>query len=142
MNWITSSILCFFSRFSEPDSNFLDLFADDMASIFEHYCSRRLDEKNKIQRSTHYSLYIQFAVIVNELKKNTNDYYLPLGPQRLASPGSGCLAAVRSVHHAQRDTRPIGHQDDRRRRVKTWDRSNLGDKTTSIQRPGNHFLLG
>ena len=53
-------------------------------------------------------------MIVNELKKNTNDYYLPLGPQRLASPGSGCLAAIRSVHHAQRDTRPIGHQGDTR----------------------------
>ena len=52
---------------------------------------------------------------MNELKKNTNDYYLPLGPQRLASPGSGCLAAVRSVHHARRDTRPIGRQGDRSR---------------------------
>ena len=47
LDLIKSSILCFFLRFSQPDSNFLDRFIEDMASIFEHNCSRRLDEKIK-----------------------------------------------------------------------------------------------
>jgi hypothetical protein len=44
-DWTNFSILCFFLRFCQPDSNFLERFAEDMASIVEHYFSRRLDEK-------------------------------------------------------------------------------------------------
>jgi hypothetical protein len=39
------SILCFFLCFSQPNSNFLDKFAEIMASIVEHYCRKHLDEK-------------------------------------------------------------------------------------------------
>ena len=142
-DWTNFSILCFFLRFCQPDSNFLERFAEDMASIFEHNSSRCLDEKIKRTKFREIDPLLFITVWMNWKNKWL---ILPSGPQCLASR---CRFRLPSVPHARcrslviRGRQPIRHQGDgggrgrgdRDLTAANWDWQNKMMPT--VQRPAN-----